>query len=108
MNVKIIKKLIIMLSVMNHLFHSIQKKITQYFQIRNVSIEDYFEYKYNRLYKSTIFCQKCKNIEENRSYDIIFVPPKILVLILYKGHGKSISGTVKFNSILDLEGLIDK
>ena len=84
------------------------EKITQYFQNRTLSIEDCFEYNYNRTYKTSFFCDKCKDTEENNSNDVIFVPPKIFVLVLDRGHGKTFRGKIDFKTDIDLEGLIDK
>ena len=84
------------------------EKITQYYKNKTLRIEDCFKYNYNRSYKTSFFCDKCKVTEENITNDKIFVPPKIFVLVLDRGHGKTFRGKVSFKTDLDLEGLIDK
>ena len=84
------------------------EKISQYYNNNSFTIEECFEYNYYRSYKTSFFCDKCKVTEENMSNDMIFVPPKVLVLVLDRGHGKTFRGKVNFNINLDLEELIDK
>ena len=84
------------------------EKITQYYQNKIISIEDCFEYNYNKTYKTSFFCDKCKVLEENNSNDMIFIPPKILVIVLDRGYGKTFKGKIDFKTDIDLEGLIDK
>ena len=60
---------------------------------------------YLRNNKTAFFCGKC-NEEENNSYDIINIPPKILVLILDRGKEKKSTAEVKFQIDLDLDHLI--
>jgi len=83
------------------------EKISKYYNNQDLSIDDCFEYNYLRTSKNSFFCIKCNKEEENVSYDIIYYPPKILVLILVRGKGKY-RGKVKFKSDLDLDHLIDK
>ena len=85
------------------------EEISKYYQNNSFSLEDCFEYNYNRSYKDSIFCGKCKVIEEEvNSNNIIFIPPKILVLILDRGKGKTFKGNVTFKNDLDLTELIDQ
>ena len=84
------------------------EKISDYFKNTKLTIEDCFDYNYLRNNKTKFFCAKCNEEEENNSYDIIYAPPKILVLILDRGKGKKFKGEVKFEVDLDLQDLIDK
>ena len=84
------------------------EKISKYDENKNLSIYDCFEYNYQRNNKTSFFCDKCKQEENNNAEEIIFIPPKILVLILDRGHGKKYRGKVEFTKDLDLRDLIDK
>ena len=54
------------------------------------------------------FCEHCKKVELNKSIDIIFCQPKILVLILDRGKAKKFKGKVEIKIDLDLENIINK
>ena len=85
------------------------EKISQYFDNNILSVEDCFEYNFNKTNKKTeFFCEKCKKIEDNKSIDIIYLPPKILVLILDRGKAKKFKGKVEIKIDLDLTDLIYK
>ena len=84
------------------------EKISKFYNNKDLSINDCFDYNYLRTSKNSFFCAKCNKEEENVSFDIIYYPPKILVLILDRGKGKKYRGKIKFESDLDLDHLIDQ
>ena len=83
------------------------EKISKYYNNKYLRIEDCFEYNFIRNNITSFYCDYFKREENNQSYDIIFTPPKILILILDRGHGKKFRGKVEFKSELDLKYLID-
>ena len=84
------------------------ERISNYFNNQQLTIEDCFDYNFLKTNKVSFFCGKCNKEEVNNSYDIIYVPPKILVLILDRGKGKKFRGKIDFKVDLDLNNLIDK
>lgn len=83
------------------------EKISIYYENESLTIEDCFDYNYSRKYKNSFDCQNCFRREENLSYDIIYLPPKIMVLILDRGKEKRFRGNVTFQYHLDINDLID-
>ena len=83
------------------------EKISIYYENESLTIEDCFDYNYSRKYKNSFDCQNCFRREENLSYDIIFLPPKVMVLILDRGKEKRFRGNVTFQYHLDINDLID-
>ena len=84
------------------------EKISKYWQNNQLKIEDCFEYNYNRRYDTSFYCSKCDKTEMNTAFDTIYRPPKILVVILDRGKGKSFKGNVTFDFDLDLKNFIDE
>ena len=84
------------------------EKISKYWQNNQLKIEDCFEYNYNRRYDTSFYCSKCDKTEMNTAFDTIYKPPKILVVILDRGKGKSFKGNVTFDFDLDLKNFIDE
>ena len=85
------------------------EKISNYFNNNELNIEDCFEYNFNKRYSSSFYCNYCKKIEENMAEDKIYIPPKILVIILDRGKGKLFKGKVIFDNNLDLNNyIVDK
>lgn len=83
------------------------EKISQYYEINTFTVEDCFEYNFYRTKtKTEFFCEKCKKVEENKSIDIIYRSPTILVLILDRGKSKKFKGKVKIKIDLDLTNFI--
>jgi uncharacterized UBP type Zn finger protein len=79
-----------------------------YFYHKNVfTIEMCLAYNFTREYNTEFFCSNCKKIEKNCAKEFIYEPPKILVLILDRGHGKKFIGLVKFEKELDIKYYID-
>ena len=83
------------------------EKISQSFGNNELSLDNCFEYNFNRNYKTSFYCSKCKTNENNLSVEKIYKPPKILVLILDRGKGKKFKGKVNFTIDLDLLNYID-
>ena len=73
------------------------EKISNFWQNNQLKLEDCFEYNFNRRYNTAFFCSKCDATETNITEDKIYRPPKILVIILDRGKGKSFNP----NSVLD-------
>ena len=84
------------------------EKISNYYQNNKLTIDDCFEYNYKRRYETSFYCTNCKKTENNITEDIIYRPPKILVIILDRGKGKSFKGKVIFEEKLDLKDFIDE
>ena len=82
--------------------------ISEYWKNNQLRLEDCFEYNYNRRYNTTFFCSKCDKNETNDGEEKIYRPPKILVIILDRGKGKSFRGKVSFEIDLDLKMFIDE
>ena len=80
-------------------------KISYYYNNDYVTIEDCFEYNFYRTYQSKFFCSVCKEYEENIAEDIIFLAPKILVIILYRN---KFNGKFIFETNIYLANFIDK
>lgn len=80
-------------------------EISDYFDNDTISIEDCFEYNFYRTYQSQFFCSKCKEYENNNSENIIFLAPKVLVLILNR---KRFNGKFIFGTTIYLTNFIDK
>ena len=83
------------------------EKISKYYGKNQFTIEDCFEYNYNRSYETSFHCSLCQKIERNISEDKIYIPPKILVIILDRGKGKSFNGNVSFDNELNLKKYLD-
>ena len=81
--------------------------ISDYFQNTNLTLDDCFEYNFNRRYNSSFYCSLCRKEEKNMCEEKIYEPPKILVLILDRGKGKKFKGKVEIKINLDLESFID-
>ena len=82
------------------------EKISEYYENNEFEIFDFFEYKFNRTVSSTFFCNICKTNEYNKSFETIFSPPKILVLIIDRGKNQKFK--LNFDINLDLDFYIDK
>ena len=65
---------------------------------------DYIKKKVN----SSFFCNYCKTTHKGDSYDKIYRPPKILVIVLDRGHGKTFKGNVEIRKYIDLKPFIDE
>ena len=84
------------------------EKISNHFGTNQINIEKCFEYHYRRKYKTSFHCSLCQKIENNISEDKIYSPPKILIVILDRGKGKSFKGNISFGNDLDLKEYIDE
>ena len=83
------------------------EKIKNYYNSNELSIEKCFNY-YHRCQENTSFyCNTCNKIEVGNCREKIFRPPKILVIILDRGHGKIFKGKIKICNYLDLKFCID-
>ena len=83
------------------------EKASNYFKNNYVTIENCFEYNYDRTYTTSFHCSKCNKTENNSANDIIYIPPEILVIVLDRGKGKSFKGNVLIDINLDLKCFID-
>ena len=85
------------------------EKIKEYCNKDILSIEECLNYNFKRKNNNTSFyCSQCNGIEINVSKEKIYKPPKILVLILDRGHGKTFKGEVNFKTNLDLYNYLDE
>ena len=83
------------------------EKASNHFRNNYVTIENCFEYNYDRTYTTSFHCSKCNKTENNSANDIIYIPPEILVIVLDRGKGKSFKGNVLIDINLDLKCFID-
>ena len=84
------------------------QSIAQYYNKEKLSLNDCFEYNFNKKSNTSFYCSKCERTEINLSEEKIFRPPKILVLILDRGKGKKYKGKVDFQINIDLQNYIDR
>ena len=56
----------------------------------------------------SFFCNYCKKTHTGNSYEKIYRPPKILVIVLDRGHGKIFKGKVEIKKNIDLKPFIDE
>ena len=84
------------------------ENISNYYRNKELTIDDCFEYNFNRRYKTDFSCSECKMPENNISEGRIYRPPEILVLILDRGKGKKFRGNVSFGIDLNIDYLIDE
>ena len=81
-------------------------KIQHHFFEENLSFELLFSYYIRRQEKSSFYCDFCKETHIGEAYEKIYRPPKILVIILDRGHGKTFKGNVEIKKVIDLKPFI--
>ena len=84
------------------------EKIKNYFGKNDLSLDLCFEYYYRKQSNSSFYCNKCKKTHKGEAYEKMYRPPKILIVILDRGHGKTFKGEVKINKNLELKTIIDE
>ena len=84
------------------------QNISNYYNNAQLKLEDCFDYNFDRRYNTFFYCSRCQRIENNISEDKLYRPPKILVLILDRGKGKSFKGNVSFNASLDITNFVEE
>ena len=84
------------------------EKIKNYFGTKKLSIVKCFNYYIRTQNKSSFYCSNCQKIEEGKCIEGIYRPPKILVLILDRGHGKTFDGYITFHEYLNLSNIINE
>ena len=84
------------------------QQISNYYNNAELSLEDCFEYNFGRRYSTSFYCSICQKTETNISEEKIYKPPKILVLILDRGKGKSYKEKISFELKLDLKNFIEE
>ena len=82
------------------------EKCKNYFEQNDLSLEILFCYYCRRQNNSSFSCNHCNKLHTGYSYERIYRPPKILVIILDRGHGKKFKGKVEINKILDLKSFV--
>ena len=65
-----------------------------------------FNYYLRKQKNSSFYCNQCKLTHIGEAYDRIYRPPKILIIILDRGHGKTFKGKVEIKKNLDLQSFI--
>ena len=83
------------------------EKIFYHYHKNVFTIEECFAYNFKRNYKTDFFCGRYNKIENDNAEEIIYEPPKILVLILDSRHGKQFIGMVDFKKDLDIRNYMD-
>ena len=84
------------------------EKIKNHFDNKKLSIDLCFDYYFKKTSESSFYCNKCEKTHKGQSYENIYRPPKILVLILDRGHGKTFKEEVEIKNILDLRNYIEE
>ena len=84
------------------------EKIQNHFNNKKLSIDLCFKYYFKKTSLSSFYCNKCEKTHKGQSYENIYRPPKILVLILDRGHGKTFKKEVEIKNILDLRNYIEE
>ena len=75
---------------------------------QSLSIKLCFEYNYLKEKNNSFYCSYCKKTHNNKSIDKIYLPQKILVIVLDRGKGKTFKKKVKFEIKLNIELFIDR
>ena len=84
------------------------EKIKNYYKTDKLSLELCFKYHYREQLNTEFYCSECKSVHKGKAYEKIYRPPKILLIILDRGHGKTFKGKVEMNKYLDLKKIIDE
>ena len=84
------------------------EKIKKNFPRNNISIDLCFKYYCREQLNSSFHCNSCKKPHEGEAFEKIYRPPKILVLILYRGHDKVFTEKVEIKQYLDLKPFIEE
>ena len=82
------------------------EKIQQYYSRNNLSLDLLFKYYTRKQENSSFYCHYCKKTHIGKAFEIIYRPPKILVIILDRGHGKTFKGNIDIKKSLNLEPFI--
>ena len=82
------------------------EKIQHYFSDNELTFELLFSYYIRKQEKSSFYCNYCKKTHIGDAYERIYRPPKIFVIILDRGHGKTFNGKVEIKKYLDLKPFI--
>ena len=103
------KKIINIYSIQTESFLLFElEKIKKYFDANKLSLELCFKYYYREQLNTEFYCSECQKAHKGNSYEKIYRPPKILLIILDRGHGKTFKGDVEINKYLDLKNIIDE
>ena len=84
------------------------EKIKNYFDTKKLSLELCFKYYYREQLNTEFYCSGCQKTHKGNAYEKIYRPPKILLIVLDRGHGKTFKGDVEINKYLDLKNIIDE
>jgi len=84
------------------------EKIKKFCNTNKLSIELGFKYYYREQLNTEFYCSECQKVHKGNAYEKIYRPPKIMVIVLDRGHGKTFKGDVEINKYLDLKNIIDE
>ena len=84
------------------------EKIEKYHKTNILSIELCFDYYYREQKNSSFYCYKCEKVHKGNAHEKIYRPPKILIIILDRGHGKTFKGEVDIHKYIGLKYYIDE
>ena len=83
------------------------EKIQYYYpNKKNLTIDLLFSYYMRNQKNASFFCHYCKKTHIGDANEAIYRPPKILVIILDRGHGKTFKGNIEIENNLDLQPFI--
>ena len=84
------------------------EKIKNNFKTNKLSLELCFKYYYRKQLNTEFYCSECQKGQKGNAYEKIYRPPKILLIILDRGHGKIFKGEIEINKYLDIKNIIDE
>ena len=73
-----------------------------------ITLEECFDYFIKDKMNNEFYCSECKTTIKGKSFDKIFYPPEILIIILNRGHGKKVKNKIIYEPLLDITKYIDK
>ena len=84
------------------------ENIKKFYNSDELTLDLCFQFYKRKQENSSFFCNLCKTTQTNKSVNGIYSPPKILTIILDRGHGKTFKGTVEFDKEINIKKYIDK
>ncbi len=82
--------------------------VKKYFKTNKLTLELCFKYYHREQLNSEFYCSECQKKQIGNAYEKIYRPPKILLIILDRGHGKTFKGEIEINKYLDIKNIIDE
>ena len=71
-----------------------------------ISLQQCFKFIQEKRLNNNFYCSECQKVVIGESFEKILFPPKILIIILNRGKGKTIKNKVKIDTTLDISDLL--